>query len=239
MLIDLLARNNYQSFNIKLARGIGLKSAVYLEALLEINERAVRKQCVSDDGTFSIDREYITLKTTLTIKEQHEIEEQLCSLGIIEVEPKGAETARVLINVSVLTGLCMQEDEVLQGDLSRIKNASNKGEGKRIGNLNSVKRHIRDSYPEDLKQAYADWLDIVSAKFGFVSIKMLEDAEAQIEAYTRNVDLAIDVLRIATAQGWKMISAAIDVSKKNQARITTSSGVREVKNVQVNRNEGF
>lgn len=36
-----------------------------------------------------------------------------------------------------------------------------------------------------------------------------------------------------------MISAAIDVSKKNQARITTSSGVREVKNVQVNRNEGF
>ena len=40
MLVELLSQSNYQSFNIKLAQLLGLESAIYLSALIDINEKA-------------------------------------------------------------------------------------------------------------------------------------------------------------------------------------------------------
>ena len=43
MLIDLINTSNYVSYNIKLAQLLGLKEAIYLSELLNINDKAIRK----------------------------------------------------------------------------------------------------------------------------------------------------------------------------------------------------
>ena len=44
MLIELLSTSNYVSYNIKLAELLGLHSAIYISELMNINEKAIKKQ---------------------------------------------------------------------------------------------------------------------------------------------------------------------------------------------------
>ena len=63
MLIELLSSSNYVNFNIKVAQILGLKSAIYLSQLMDINEKAIRKNKI-EDNFFTIDRKYIESRTT-------------------------------------------------------------------------------------------------------------------------------------------------------------------------------
>ena len=48
MLIELLSFSNYGSYNVKLANVLGLETAVYLSEIMNINERALRKNKLDD-----------------------------------------------------------------------------------------------------------------------------------------------------------------------------------------------
>ena len=72
MLIELLSMSNYVHFNVKLAEILGLHTAIYLGQITDINEKAIRKNKV-DENFFTIDREYITKRTTIPEKEQNQI----------------------------------------------------------------------------------------------------------------------------------------------------------------------
>ena len=49
MLINLVSLSNYQSYNVVIAKTFGLYTAVYLNALIEINEKAIRKNKLEKD----------------------------------------------------------------------------------------------------------------------------------------------------------------------------------------------
>ena len=68
MLINLISLSNYQSYNVILARTLGLYEAVYLNALIEINEKAIRKNKLQNEH-FLVDRKYIQSRTTLGISQ--------------------------------------------------------------------------------------------------------------------------------------------------------------------------
>ena len=97
MLIELLSMSNYVNFNVKLAHILGLNTAIYLSQIMDINEKAIRKDKV-DKNFFTIDRNYITSRTTIAEKEQKEIENNLQYPGQIKVnvirETRAIETAK-------------------------------------------------------------------------------------------------------------------------------------------------
>ena len=83
MLIDLLSTANYNMYNITIANKLGLHSSIYLSELMNINDKAIRKNKI-EDNYFTIDRAYIKSRTTLDEREQKELDKVLFNLGILE-----------------------------------------------------------------------------------------------------------------------------------------------------------
>ena len=117
MLIELLSMSNYVNFNIKLAEILGLHPAIYLSQIMDINEKALRKDKVNENF-FTIDREYITKRTTLPESEQVEIENNLIKIGVLERSKDNAST--ICLNITVLTSILMSPDEDLVKDISNL-----------------------------------------------------------------------------------------------------------------------
>ena len=216
MLINLISQSNYQSYNVEVAKIFGLYSAVYLNALIEINEKAIRKDKLYDEH-FLIDRKYITERTTLTISQQKSIEKDLESVDIIHKNNDDC----IKVNVDVLTGLIMTSDESIKEDLSYLRNAKKDKEIKSASILNAVKQHINPNYPEDMKQAYREWLDVIQNKMGFVSKQMVLEAQKCVDKEANHdVDTALQIIHIASANGWKDMNYAVQVYKQRNNKLT-------------------
>lgn len=223
MLINLVSLSNYQSYNVIIAKALGLETAVYLNALIEINEKAIRKNKLVDDH-FLIDRKYITQRTTLGASQQRSIENTLQEARIIHKNNDDC----IKVNVDVLSGIMMGDNESIVDDLSFLKQDSRPKKSEAI--LQAVKKYISDSYPEDMKQAYCEWLDVIQNKFGFVSKQMVLEAQEIVDATAdHDVDKAIDIIHIASANGWKDMQYAVKTYKKRH-----SNKLEEVKQNTIN-----
>jgi len=208
MLINLISLSNYQSYNVILAQSFGLNAAVYLNALIEINEKAIRKNKLEKDH-FLIDRKYIKERTTLSVSQQKDIENMLEKSKIIH---KNSDDC-IKVNIDILSSIMMGENESIIKTLSFLKPQSK--DSKKNAILRSVKNNINSEYPEDMKQAYCEWLDVIQNKFGFVSKQMIILAQKTVDsASNHDVDKAIDIIHIASANGWKDMSYAVSVYNK-------------------------
>ncbi len=230
MLVELLSQSNYQSFNIKLAQLLGLESSIYLSALIDINEKAYRKNKVIEDGFFTVDRNYIEQRTTLSKARQNKIEAELNRVGILQLS-----NDYIKINLDILTSLVLEENENIRKDLSSFRKAATaKSKGDYI--LNSVKNNIDQTLPEELQLAYSNWLDSVYAKFNFINKQTLFNAQIEVNnAANHNLDVAIDIINIAAANGWKDMKWAVKVYKERHP----SSGVVENKDIDVDRSINY
>lgn len=210
MLINLVSLSNYQSYNVILAQSLGLNTAVYLNALIEINEKAIRKNKL-DNEHFLIDRNYIKERTTLGISQQKEIETVLEKAQIIH---KNGDDC-IKVNIDILSSIMMGEKESIVKTLSFLKPQTKSSKKDAI--LRSVKKNINEFYPEDMKQAYCEWLDVIQNKFGFVSKQMILSAQKIVdEEANHDVDKAIEIIHIASANGWKDMSYAVSTfNRKN------------------------
>lgn len=227
MLIEILSQSNYKSFNIKIAHLLGLETAIYLNALIEINEKAIRKEKINEDGYFSLDRNYIKEVTTLEEQKQLELDNILRNSDIISFKDKD-----IKINLNILTSISMSEDESLKTDLSKIKEKANKKTSKQ-SILYNVKRNVNPELPGDLKNAYYEWLEAVNNKLGFVSKQMVIDAQEKVNiAANHNLDKAIGIVHIASANGWKDMKWAIQsYNENNKVKVV------ETKNVKVDKSQ--
>ena len=136
MLVELLSQSNYQSFNIKLAHLLGLEPSIYLSTLIDINEKAYRKNKIIEDGFFTIDRNYVEERTTLSKARQIKIEAELSRVGILQLSNE-----YVKICLDILTSLVLEENENIRKDLSNFRRAATaKSKGDYI--LESVKKNI-------------------------------------------------------------------------------------------------
>lgn len=221
MLIEILSQSNYKSFNIKIAHLLGLETAVYLNALIEINEKAIRKEKISEDGFFTLDRKYISDVTTLSDKKQLELDIILKESNILEVSKNN-----IKINLNVLTSISMTTDESLVADLSTIRDKANyKTKNQFI--LHGVKQSIDEKLPGDLKEAYYEWLEAVNNRFGYVTKQMAIEAQKKVDAAaTHDLNKAIDIVHIATANSWKDMKWAIqNYNENNKYRVIEAEKV--------------
>ena len=121
MLIELLSMSNYGNYNIKVAQILGLETAVYLNELMNINEKAVRKKKI-DDNIFIVDRQYIQSRTTIEPLRQEELETNLIKLGILE---KTDKSNNINLNITALTSILAAPEEDLKGIAKIAKKTKN------------------------------------------------------------------------------------------------------------------
>lgn len=212
MLIELLSTSNYVSYNVRLAELLGLHTAIYLSELMNINEKAIKKDRL-DNNYFTLVRSYITSRTTLDEKEQLDIEDNLFKLGILE---QGEQKDTISLNITTLTTLMMDPDEKLIDKISKLKKKSGNKRGKT--KADAIKENLKANLKvtnEELRDAYCGWIDAIYDKQGWMSVKCVTVAESTVDSFSnRNLDVALKLLEIASIHGYRDIQWAIN--KYNQ-----------------------
>lgn len=211
MLIELLSMSNYVHFNVKLAHILGLNSAIYLSQLMDINEKAIRKE-KTDKNFFTIDRGYITKRTTISEKEQKEIENNLIKIGVLERSADNSNT--LLLNITVLTSILMSPDEDLVKDISAISKPKPR-RTKAEAIKDSLKQNIVTTNLE-LRNAYFGWIDAVYEKDGFMTKQAVVSAQSKVDEFcNRNLDIALKIIEIASVNAYRDMTWAINNYKKD------------------------
>lgn len=217
--------SNYGHYNIRVAQIVGLEAAVYLTELLNINEKALRKNKV-EENFFTIDREYIKERTTLSTERQLELEGNLLKVGILEKADNSVNTLSV--NLTVLTSILMSPDEKLIKNITKIAQQKITKRGKDEAVRDSLKSNI-ETTNEELFAAYSDWIDAVYAKEGWMSKKAIVNAQSVVDAFAnRNLDIALKVIDIASVNGYRDMTWAVNAYKRDynvSYRINETSGV--------------
>lgn len=213
MLIDLVSTSNYAQYNIKLAQIIGLEGAIYINELLNINEKAVRKSKLKE-GAMKLNRSYITRRTTFSHTKQLEIEQRLINIGLIvrdDLEPD-----LLSVDLAILTSLVMAEDEQLVKDISKIaKKKASKDLSKSEEALIKLKNAVKVENDE-LRKAYYEWIETIYLKYGWGSQKAIGLAQYAVDKFAdHNLDVALKVVEIASVNGYKDMQWAINKYQSN------------------------
>ena len=214
MLVDLLAQSNYNSYNVSLAKVIGLHPAIYVNILLNINSKAIAKQKLTADDYFTVDRNYIKNITTFDISEQKEIEDLLERLHILK-KSNSSDISTFQLDLSTLTSIIMSNNETLISDINKI---SKQKTGKRT-KTDVIKDELK-SYVnvtnQELYDAYCDWIDAVYAKQGWMSKKSVTSAQIVVDEFSqRDLDVALKLLEIASIGGYRDMTWAVNTYKSN------------------------
>ena len=209
MLIELLSTSNYVSFNVKLAEILGLHPSIYISELMNINDKAIRKEKMNE-SSFSLDREYIKKRTTLTVEEQLEIEKNLIKLGIIE-KPND-DVNCIVLNINILTTLLMSTDEELLENVEKL--AKLKTKKSTATKAEAIRQNLKTSIITtnvELIEAYSEWIDAVYAKQGWMSKKAVTMGQNTVDEFSkRNLDVALTVINIAAMHGYVDMQWAIN-----------------------------
>lgn len=206
-----LIPKNYIICNTSLIRELGLECAVYLSEILN--------QCNSEYYT-TIDRNAIYDRIYLSIQEQLELDKKLLDLNLIK---KQSDTIFVQIN-QLCDFLDVQTNVQIVNQPIKEKSAKpTKAEKRELVNKNRLKAYVRTTNSE-LRDAYAKWIDSVFAKQGWMSDAAVIIAQDEVDKYTdRDLDLALEILKIAAINGYRDITWAINYYDKNKSTFALNS----------------
>lgn len=204
MLLDLLSTSNNICFNSKIASMVGLKPAIYISEVLNIYDKATRKNVLAENKYCTLDRSYIERRTTLSKDEQMESEKVLSDLNILEKNKDGS----VYLNVKSIIALMSANEEIVSAVEKKSK-ATRKT--RRQSQFDALKSYIICDN-EELKSAYCDWIDAVGANpKGFLSKRSIEIFQKNIDDFSNhNLDVALKLIEIAIVGGFRDASWAIE-----------------------------
>lgn len=213
MLIELLSTSNYVSFNVKLAEILGLHPSIYISELMNINDKAIRKDKMNE-SSFSLDRDYIQKRTTLSVEEQLDIEKNLIKLSIIEKPTDDVNC--IVLNINILTTLLMSTDKELLENVEKLSKVKSKRSTatKAEAIRQNLKANIQTTNME-LIEAYSDWIDAVYSKEGWMSKKAVMLGQSVVDDFSkRDLDVALQLLSIAAMHGYRDMSWAVNKYKE-------------------------
>lgn len=205
MLLDLLSSDNQMSFNIKLAHMISLQGAVYVSTLISINSKAFRKQVIQD-GYFSVDRKWITYKTTLSVEEQLKLDDALSKLNIIIVDKDNCDKLKLDINI---LANYVTEETISEKDVKQIvcKNLNSPNSAMEV-QLVKLKKYITTTNSE-LRDAYSRWIETILRKYGWMSAQAVIKGQSVVDKFANhNLDKALELIHIADINGYRDMSWA-------------------------------
>lgn len=241
MYVDILSSDNYNSYNIKLARLFGLNTAVYWSVLLNIVNKAISKGKISDDGYFNVNRKYIFELTTLSIEDQLKIDDSLDKLGVLKKKSKDTPDS-IYLDLQLMSSIIANDNFKLLEDISnkvRIKSKKESKESQRAKIIQNLKDGIVEpNY--DILTALRNWVDVMfTGKKGYLSKSIIEIFQKTLKEYAKDdVNLALRLIEIATIQGYRDCSWAISIYEKDkklksqlndrQVRVTTQQKATKI-----------
>ena len=195
MLSDIIATDNYGFYNVQLAKIIGLESAVYINELINISAKAYKKNKLDDEQYFTLDRKYITSRTTLTEPKQKEIDKSLVNVELIKTKPN---ENKIKVDYEMYSSLVHSSD-ITSDKAKKLLNKKTKEEKNKVNTGN-----------EELNQAYYGWIESVVVSGKILSSSALQENEKTVNDYALgNLDTALEVISIATKNGWRDMSYAV------------------------------
>lgn len=229
MLADVFDQNNCIVVNCKAAAALGLVTAAYLSVLIGSYQRAVKKKKLLDGDYFKVDRKHIKEATGLTQSDQLSCEGDLIQASILRKSPDDPDAIKLDLNVYI--SLVSSEDVSIVKDLRSVMRATkstNAKESRRHAEIESLKSSITCSNYE-LLTALRDWVEGVYARpNGFLSKKAIRIFQDTLNDYTKgDLDVALEIVKIATIQGYRDCTWAINTYEKDHPKKKVNSrGVR-------------
>lgn len=216
MLVNLIAPSI--SYNIKLATVVGVENAVYITALSDLYYKEVKNQNVEADGYFKINRDYITSITGINAKDQQVLDKKLESLEILKYNNP---CDKLILNIQTIIDIISEDDKV---EINKIKKATrgrppSNTETKKQAVINALKQGLNVTNSE-LLEAYKGWIDgVYSNPKGFLSKRSIEIFQNQLNEYTKgDLDLALAILEIATVNGHRDVTWAINMYEERKPK---------------------
>lgn len=225
MLVDLISTSSLVSYNVNIANLLGLHEAIYIQEIANISMKAHKKGkfvVESNVEYFTIDREYITSRTTLSQDEQMHIEEALQRIGVLSKHTSMKDT--FYFNIEGLAG--MLDAKVNNSVVEKVKKIT---PPKRVSKDEVILSRMRGyvyTKNKELISAYYDWIDAVYSKQGWINKVLVETAQREVDkAADHDLDVALKIIEIATLNGYRDITWAISKLPKSMQK---SSSVVEV-----------
>ena len=200
MIQHLFQENKYNSY---IANKFGLEAAVYLSTVI-----SYQKNYAFGSERFTLDRDFITEQTTLSFDAQKNIDDVFIKIGVFSFE---LDNTLHIHYDKYLALFDVANEKVLLDIVPKLTKKRTKSD--------VIKEELKNLIKTDnveLRDAYSAWIDAVFAKQGWMSKKSVELGQKLIDSFSgRNLDLAIEILNIASIGGYRDIQWAINSYKEN------------------------
>lgn len=215
MLIDVLNKDNYITFNVKLAQVFGVVGAVYCSEIVSIYQKAIRKKKLVDGAFCNLDRDYIFRRTTITISQQLDIDTSLCKVKVMEKHLSNPDLVR--IDANLLTSIIASEETSLKDVKVACGIASRQEakEQKQASILKSLKNVITVE-DEKVNSKLCDWVESVCAKYGNITKGAVQLFQDDLLKYSSDRDIQLEIIKIAIAQSYRLCSYATQIYEKSE-----------------------
>ena len=223
MLLDLLSTDNLANYNVKIAQVMGLHTAIYINELINISNKAIKKKKLISAKYFLLNREYITKRTTLELEEQLAIDSKLIKVSVIQ--KPDSDVDHIYLDIDKLAEIISSDDSAYLDKVKKkteIKTAALPGmkQTLRQKQAEEFKNSITITHPE-LKEAYDGWVDGVLANpKGFLSKRAIKIFIDTVDSFADGyLDVALTIINIAAVNGYRDATWAInkynEENKKN------------------------
>lgn len=223
MLNDLISTDAYGQYSVMLANTLGLSAAVYINEVVNIQLIAERKNKLKN-GMFKLDRKYVQSRTSLSAKEQTDIDFKLMQSGIVTKKSECGD--ELYVNKDTLLSIMMSDDKEMLKDLNALSGASKaaikqeKAKSKKQACIDSLRRKIITTDVE-LITAYSTWIEsVIMYGTGKLTAVAVEEAQrlvdeaatvvAQDGSIKRSKDVAKSIIQIAAEKGWADMRYAVN-----------------------------
>ncbi len=235
MLLDLLRTDNYVSYNKHLAHIIGLERAIYVNQIINIMGKAIKKNKIVNDGFIKLDRDYIFEQTTFDVDKQLSLEENLIGIEVLIRDKDNPNLVK--IDTQLLANITTNEDVSINMDISKIVNKKTKStkETKNVVIAENLSRYVNTGNLK-LDLALKDWILACLNKYGNINqqlIKLFQDDLFKLS--NGRIDVALKLVEIATAYSYRECKWALEkylnnnIDKEFNAMSQSSSNNLSVK----------
>ena len=213
MFLDIYYNeSNYGTYNVKCANIFGLKCAIYLSEILDIYQKAHKKNKIDAEEYFKLDRDYIRNRTTLDRTEQAELDDILASVNVLKKKDKD----HLRIDVNHLTSILTSKDEELLKSISsecKYQSKEQKRESKNRALIENLKAGIVCSNTE-LGSALRNWVESVCER-NFMNKATVKAFQDRLYEYTKgDLETALEIVGIATKNSYKECQWAINIYER-------------------------
>lgn len=203
MLVELFAKSNYGSFNIKLAHLFGLERSIYLNELIDIQFKVLDDK-IDNDGFFSISRDIMEYRTLIPPTNQIEMDAYFTELKVMEISEK--DDSLVKINLDVLSSLLLEGNEKLIEKIAKKYAKRNR----KTAISKALKERVSDIKDEALRNAFCTWIDdIINAK-KIITNATVDNFRADLEfEIGEDYEYGVEILEVARSLGYTNFGYAL------------------------------